>query len=230
MPERTPKSGLPSDAECYQCGTIFTFVRCVGRRAPVCCSDDCRRERRSAVARQHRQRLRGIRTCRHCGRRVPSLRSWYCSAECMAIVHRGRDLAQAKARYHSLRGQSVPVFYGDCEECGNCFCYRRRGRGRFCSRRCSATVRKRRRDRVKRAGDSIGLHALGDRDGWRCHLCGGGVPKGRRFAFRKTDATVDHLVPLSAGGQHTWDNVALAHHHCNVSRQADGAAQLRLIA
>lgn len=27
--------------------------------------------------------------------------------------------------------------------------------------------------------------------------------------------SIDHVIPISKGGTHTWDNVRLAHHHCN---------------
>ena len=27
--------------------------------------------------------------------------------------------------------------------------------------------------------------------------------------------SVEHIIPVSKGGTHTWDNVRLAHHYCN---------------
>jgi 5-methylcytosine-specific restriction endonuclease McrA len=42
-------------------------------------------------------------------------------------------------------------------------------------------------------------------------------------------ASLDHLVPLSAGGVHAPDNVALAHLRCNIMRSNVGAAQLILV-
>ena len=43
------------------------------------------------------------------------------------------------------------------------------------------------------------------RDNFRCQYCG-------RFG---TDLTLDHVVPLSMGGKHTWENVAACCHACN---------------
>ncbi len=59
------------------------------------------------------------------------------------------------------------------------------------------------------------------RDGWRCHICN------RRVS--RSGASVDHLVPLALGGEHTRANVATAHRRCN-SRMgvARLAAQMRL--
>lgn len=54
-----------------------------------------------------------------------------------------------------------------------------------------------------------------DRDGWECHECGGICdPHGPR-AERPS---LDHLVPLSEGGAHSYDNVATAHVGCNSRR------------
>ncbi len=41
------------------------------------------------------------------------------------------------------------------------------------------------------------------RDGWKCQYCGGPAE------------TVDHVVPKSRGGVHTWENVVAACKSCN---------------
>jgi 5-methylcytosine-specific restriction endonuclease McrA len=62
-----------------------------------------------------------------------------------------------------------------------------------------------------------------ERDGGRCHLC--------RRAVAQKNFHLDHLVPLSRGGEHTHLNVRVAHAFCNLSRGADRSpAQLLLIA
>lgn len=64
--------------------------------------------------------------------------------------------------------------------------------------------------------------AIANRDHWRCHLCGKKI--------RRQDLTLDHLIPVSQGGQHVDSNVAAAHRSCNSSRQAGRVpAQLRLL-
>lgn len=87
-----------------------------------------------------------------------------------------------------------------------------------------------RRRKAYRDGDKdIHWEALGHRDKWRCHICGGNVARRAGTAMVMDGATVDHLVPIAAGGDHTWSNVALAHRSCNISRGARGSAQLRLV-
>lgn len=98
----------------------------------------------------------------------------------------------------------------------------------YCSRRCQKVAHARHRSHCRRvlikaqAHDRIELTALAARDGWRCHLC--------HRKVRRSEASIDHLEPLSLGGSHTWQNVALAHRTCNSRRSNRGPAQLLLIA
>lgn len=55
-----------------------------------------------------------------------------------------------------------------------------------------------------------------ERDGWRCHVCGEDVS--REVGAHDQDATIDHLIPVVLGGDHSRSNVALAHRLCNSSR------------
>lgn len=68
-----------------------------------------------------------------------------------------------------------------------------------------------------------------DRDGWRCHLCDRKIPKNRK-APHPLSASIDHIVPLSLGGEHSYRNVAAAHLGCNQAKRTDAVGeQLRLI-
>lgn len=69
----------------------------------------------------------------------------------------------------------------------------------------------------KEFDESITLEKLIHRDGGICQICGKQTDSddisnghiGRMYP------TLDHIVPLSKGGSHTWDNVQLAHMACN---------------
>jgi 5-methylcytosine-specific restriction endonuclease McrA len=77
----------------------------------------------------------------------------------------------------------------------------------------------RRRVAAERAGDrSINWRSLGERDKWKCHICGDKVLNQAGGAHVPFGATVDHLVPIALGGVHEWWNVALAHRRCNTAR------------
>ncbi len=115
-----------------------------------------------------------------------------------------------------------------CRECGAVFTAKSIGgrpRTTFCSAACceraSRRTDKHRRRAAKKAGERFTLYEIAERDGWRCHLCGRKVKRGA--------ASLDHLIPISAGGEHVRSNVALAHHRCNSLRSDRGAAQLLLI-
>jgi 5-methylcytosine-specific restriction endonuclease McrA len=55
---------------------------------------------------------------------------------------------------------------------------------------------------------------LWERDGGKCHLCG-------QTINMMSEATRDHLVPLSKGGCTCSGNIALAHRRCNTRRGND---------
>lgn len=79
------------------------------------------------------------------------------------------------------------------------------------------------------AGERYRTDEIGDRDGWRCHLCRKPVDRSLRFP-KLMSPTVDHLVPIADGGLDVRTNVALAHLICNVRRSRAGTVQLRALA
>ena len=123
--------------------------------------------------------------------------------------------------------------YGTCDECSRVFVRRVGQLGAYCSQGCANRVR-RRDDKHKRkalatTGDRISIAKLGERDGWRCHICKRKVTKVR--GNRPQSPSIDHLVPTSYPhrGPHIWSNVALAHRRCNWERSNTGSAQLLLV-
>lgn len=68
--------------------------------------------------------------------------------------------------------------------------------------------------------ETITLKALIARDKGFCRICGEPIDKnditnghvGRKYP------SLDHIIPLSKGGTHTWSNVQLAHMACNAGK------------
>lgn len=58
------------------------------------------------------------------------------------------------------------------------------------------------------------------RDGWTCYLCGQQCRQDVD-GLHPDSATVDHIVPLSRGGNHTLTNAATCCHRCNSSKRDD---------
>ena len=73
--------------------------------------------------------------------------------------------------------------------------------------------------------EKIDREYVWERDGGRCHICGKKIDRSIPRNFH-----LDHLVPLSKGGNHTHDNLRAAHQTCNAMRHAGRLpAQLLLV-
>jgi 5-methylcytosine-specific restriction endonuclease McrA len=53
------------------------------------------------------------------------------------------------------------------------------------------------------------------RDGWMCRLCGIDTPKELRGSYEHNAPELDHVVPLSRGGAHTFNNTQCLCRSCN---------------
>lgn len=59
-----------------------------------------------------------------------------------------------------------------------------------------------------------------ERDGWKCGICGGSVDPKVLYPDYMS-ASLDHITPLSKGGDHTRGNTMLAHLICNLRKWAN---------
>ena len=76
---------------------------------------------------------------------------------------------------------------------------------------------------------SVNLKKLIARDGLRCAICGGVCnldDHGWTEYFGPMSPTIDHIIPMSKGGGHTWNNVQVAHAICN-SEKGDRTEEVR---
>jgi 5-methylcytosine-specific restriction endonuclease McrA len=78
-----------------------------------------------------------------------------------------------------------------------------------------------RRRAAQRAGDrDLTTYAIWKAEGGRCRLCDKQTidpttPRKLKPVKRDAWASLDHVVPLSAGGTHTWANAQLLCYPCN---------------
>lgn len=120
-----------------------------------------------------------------------------------------------------------------CEACGELFVPTRRG-----VMTCSDTCQRRRNNtlskdkRLRRIAGAlvdkdIDLQKLYERDKGVCALCGmicdweDYEERGNTFIAGNTYPSIDHIIPLSRGGKHAWDNVQLACRLCNSKKWAN---------
>ena len=64
--------------------------------------------------------------------------------------------------------------------------------------------------RARQGGRDYRRWEIYERDGGICYLCGEWVSD--------ETYTIDHTIPISQGGEDTYDNVAVAHWRCNSSK------------
>lgn len=135
-----------------------------------------------------------------------------------------------------------------CEECGKTFKANQLGM-KYCSIRCSRRMSNRARDKYRvdriiangNIDKDITLTKLIKRDKGLCHICNGKCDRKDYtktiegyFIVGKDYPSIDHIVPISKGGTHTWDNIKLAHHYCNTIKNdkevyEEGTGQLKIV-
>ena len=69
-------------------------------------------------------------------------------------------------------------------------------------------------------GEDVDPLVVFERDGWICQLCWLPIDPAVRFPDKRA-ATMDHVIPYSCGGTHTYSNIQSSHGYCNEAK-ADG--------
>lgn len=152
----------------------------------------------------------GERICRSC-RSDPA---WQAHLRQKSLTRR-RERRPSRAAARSCRGCGVPGALR-CDPC------------RLARQRASWQRKNAKRRGAAPIGPALSVAQLGERDGWRCHLCRRKVDPALPYQHRLA-GTRDHLVPVSDGGDDSPANLRLAHRSCNSSRQAGGSVQLMLV-
>ena len=131
----------------------------------------------------------------------------------------------------AVKVNKEPIEY-KCGECDKPFMSI--NKKRFCSKRCMKRKHHRskelsRRKRLKLNGNidySITIDKLIKRDKGKCLICGNKVNKQDYteteegyFIAGESYPSIDHILPVSKGGTHTWENVQLAHRSCNSDKR-----------
>lgn len=75
---------------------------------------------------------------------------------------------------------------------------------------------KKRRQKVL-SGDNINRILLAEDYNWICQLCFSDIHPNRKFPDVMS-STVDHIIPISKGGLHKFENVQPAHLKCNIDK------------
>ena len=212
---------------CQQCGASFK-PKAKGR--VTFCSRGCAFAYKQANAKEKPLRL--PRPCTICGIPLPSNRWCFCSHACTQESARRYQRKRWEEQKYGPVGKKVTNV---CRECGEDFSppYGKRFRT-FCSDECGERYSRRvgkaaRRARLRRVRvESVDPRQIWERDGWRCGVCGGKIPRTAKVPHPKA-ATIDHIIPLARGGNHESLNLQAAHFICNATKNHRGCGQLRLM-
>lgn len=218
----TDKSRFEEQRTCPICSTSFT-VR--GKRSGQrYCSDKCARREENNKRNAKREEDRPLSKCAYCGQ-----------------VFKNRGGRIYCSQYCYIESKRPTLIKSSCPICGSEVTQRGRKR-KYCSKDCAIKAQEkvyRRNSLTRRAlrvtngkAERINPKEIFERDGWRCQLCGKKVSK----KLYKTKGTkryanapsLDHIIPLSKGGEHTRANVQCACYQCNCEKGARELGQLRL--
>lgn len=226
---------------CEQCGSTFRRNPHANKKRPDTlrfCSRACSfaslsdRKAERIELEQERRSSALNRTCQVCGVsfRAKKATAKFCCYKCFNSIH----LAHRRMERAKLRKRK-------CSVCSVVFHRTTHGRvGFYCSKTCARSVEKRTRPRGGKSSESrarrkgakvdysITPAGVCARDGWHCRLCGRSTPSKLRGTYLPNAPEVDHIVPIGAGGAHTWDNVQCACRACNIKKGDKPLGQMRL--
>lgn len=149
--------------------------------------------------------------------------------------HRKYCSSPCHARAFRIAGTQDKRQERQCPECLLIFTPKYgRAHSRYCTNECA----RRNVKRVSRAAgkamrngnavESVNPLKVFDRDKWQCQLCGEQTPPRLRATYDLRSPELDHIVPLSAGGEHSYRNTQCSCRGCNMKKGARPLGQMRL--
>jgi 5-methylcytosine-specific restriction endonuclease McrA len=212
------------DSICQNCGKAY-HPKSTGRLTY------CSRECYFASGKVGRRKTRPIepkkeRSCKVCGK-VMEKCGVYCGDECEREQRRREEFKRNKSK-KVLKERP-------CCECGKLFVPEYGNKRRFfCSdiclrRKLRRQLRQKVRARLKTVSvENVVAIKVFMRDGWRCQLCGIRLKSKDRGTFKDFAPELDHIIPLSKGGEHSYRNTQCACRKCNSEKGANEVGQLRM--
>lgn len=201
----------PYQRQCLVCGKEFeTF-----NPSKVTCSDECSKEHRKEVEKRHWKKH-----YEH---------TWEEYVEIQK--EKARQTAEIK-KIEKAWYNAIHTVERECIICGTLFYCLDKQNKKTCSLECSKRYGNIRHDkRIPKdqiIDKDINLERLFRRDEGKCWICGGQCDYDDKSISQSgheypgaTYPTIDHVVPVSRGGLHSWENVRLAHWKCNTMEKRD---------
>lgn len=181
-------------------------------------------ERIKEYARKQSQKIRQNRKprpCAICEDPIPFGRKKFCNDQCVEFYDRMKNPAKRNIVRQCPGCKQPKQFSGTY--CST-DCYRQSDHGKLIRRQ----GKHRRRARMHNARiEEVDPLVIAKRDKYKCHIC-------RKRVNMNLDVqdmyspTMDHLIPISLGGDHSYANIRLAHRICN-SRKGNRAVNEQLL-
>lgn len=185
--------------------------------------------RLSENIREYQQIKERLYQCDNCGTLFYRLRlnEKYCSDVCRKYAAKIKAL-----RVNELKKGKTER---RCRECGEVFTpeYGNKRRifcGASCMRKNVNRATRALRKAKSRGNDVEAFNPLDImmRDKWKCQLCGRKTPRKLRGTINDCAPELDHIIPLSIGGEHSKRNTQCLCRMCNQNKGARTVGQLRL--
>lgn len=223
---------------CQECGKEFIMPHqsAKARRGEIQSGLYCsRRCRFDALKKQPKSKTEApassriyISTCGICGKLFTSKRKRErCSREC--------DLEHSRRNSFRINSGKKELKKRKCKECGAMFTpeYGNKRRS-FCSTECLRRNARRIRRHKERAKlrlvkvETVDPVKVFERDGWRCQICRRKLRPKDKGTYKDSAPELDHIIPLSKGGEHSYRNTQCLCRRCNADKSGNERGQLRL--
>lgn len=216
------RDGPKPPCVCIGCGKVYVNKRRSNTEGTKYCSRECALKTQ-AIYRAERASPKYCRVyvsqCKVCANPILSrLPRLYCGDDCKRVAY------------------STAPAVKSCKCCGKDYTpmYTGGGLSDYCGDKCreaAAKVSKTKARRSTRAkfgkGDRKRARKYGveyqpvnrlkvfDRDGWKCQICGKPTPRKQMGLMVSNAPELDHRIPISKGGAHTYSNTQCACRQCN---------------
>lgn len=147
-----------------------------------------------------------------------------CGEPFLAFREQQQTCSRSCQQWHRLRPGVRRLRIAECYTCQQPF-ETHRGNQRFCSNACTKAISeaKRRAALYGNYVEPVSKIHVARRDKWTCQLCGKKV-NSRLKGPHPMSPSIDHVIPVSLGGEHSHANTQLAHLICNI-RKGDRMTQ-----
>lgn len=219
MTVRTVATTHRGTRACVECGQQFKPKR----HDSLCCGKACIQ---AARTRGQRIMVSQLAACPTCGTRHRTTTCPACDRRRKQAARQGelerlreeRDARRQADREQQRRLLAERLAARRCDHCGTSY-EPRTTIQRYCSASCLKKASRQHERYAKRCLPGVRIESVNrievmERSRWTCGICGQAIDRALPPHDRMS-ATIDHVTPLAAGGDHSADNCQAAHRICN---------------